>query len=71
MRKKDSTMGNFTKNAISTVEERMSMLWTKGVLTGLIDPMRFVAITSSNAAKVFNFYPKKVFFFGKKFNFSC
>ncbi|EJW83421.1 amidohydrolase [Wuchereria bancrofti] len=59
MRKKDSTMENFTQNAISAVEERMSMLWVKGVLSGLIDPMRFVAITSSNAAKVFNLYPKK------------
>ncbi|OZC10554.1 hypothetical protein X798_02303 [Onchocerca flexuosa] len=52
MRKKDSTVENRTQKAASTVEERMSMLWTKGVLLGLIDPMRFVAITSSNAAKL-------------------
>ncbi|VDK78580.1 unnamed protein product [Onchocerca ochengi] len=59
MRKKDSTVENRIQNAASAVEERMSVLWAKGVLSGLIDPMRFVAITSSNAAKVFNLYPKK------------
>ncbi|VBB27117.1 unnamed protein product, partial [Acanthocheilonema viteae] len=59
MRKKDSIVENFVQNAVSVVEEKMSMLWAKGVLSGLIDPMRFVAVTSSNAAKVFNLYPKK------------
>ncbi|MCP9265434.1 Protein unc-33 [Dirofilaria immitis] len=50
MRKKNSIMENFAPN-VSAVEERMSILWVKGVLSGMIDPMRFVAITSSNAAK--------------------
>lgn len=37
----------------------MSVVWEKGVHSGIIDPMRYVSITSSTAAKIFNIYPRK------------
>jgi dihydropyrimidinase len=54
-------MGDFTKipNGTGGLEDRMPMLWTNGVATGRITMNEFVAVTSTNVAKIFGMYPRK------------
>ena len=46
-------------NGCGGVEERLAVLWDAGVNSGRLTPSEFVAITSANAAKLFNIYPQK------------
>ncbi len=46
-------------NGTGGLEDRMPMLWTTGVETGRLTMNEFVAVTSTNIAKILNLYPKK------------
>ncbi|MCF6365668.1 MAG: dihydropyrimidinase [Bacteroidales bacterium] len=46
-------------NGAGGVEHRLSLLYTYGVLENKINLNEFVALTSTNAAKIFGLYPKK------------
>ncbi len=46
-------------NGCGGIEERLAVIWDAGVNTGRLTPSEFVAITSSNTAKLFNIYPQK------------
>jgi dihydropyrimidinase len=37
----------------------MNVLWSKLVSTGIISPEKYVSSTSTEAAKIFNIFPKK------------
>jgi len=58
---KELGAGDFTKipNGTPGVGDRMPILWTFGVGTGRITPSQFVAMTSTNPAKIFGLHPKK------------
>jgi dihydropyrimidinase len=52
---------DFTKipNGLPGVGDRMPVLWTSGVRAGRLTPNQFVALTSTNPAKIFGLYPRK------------
>ena len=54
-------VGDFRKipNGTGGLEDRMPMLWTYGVNTGRLTMNEFVAVTSTNIAKILNVYPRK------------
>jgi hypothetical protein len=51
----------FTKipNGINGIEDRLSVVWNNGVRAGLLSPSEFVRATSTQAAHIFNLYPRK------------
>lgn len=52
---------DFTKipNGIPSLEDRVKMLWTKGVSTGRLTLNQFVNVGSTQAAKIFGMFPRK------------
>jgi dihydropyrimidinase len=58
---KELGKSDFSKipNGLPGLGDRMPIFWTQAVATGRITPERFVALTSTNAAKIFGLYPKK------------
>jgi dihydropyrimidinase len=52
---------DFTKipNGLPAVGDRLPVMWTYGVGKGRMTPNQFVALTSTNPAKIFGLYPRK------------
>ncbi|MBE7220731.1 MAG: dihydropyrimidinase, partial [Caulobacteraceae bacterium] len=52
---------DFTKipNGTGGLEDRMPVLWTRGVGEGRLTPEEFVAVTSTNIARILGLYPRK------------
>ncbi|MBS0982812.1 dihydropyrimidinase [Gluconobacter cerinus] len=58
---KEMGLTNFTRipNGVPGIEDRMSILWHHGVVGGKITPEQFVALTSTNTARIFNIQSRK------------
>jgi dihydropyrimidinase len=60
-KKRHGTSASFTKvpNGVPGVETRLPLLFSEGVSQGRIDVTTFVALTATNAAKLYGLYPRK------------
>lgn len=58
---KELGANDFTRipNGLPGVEDRLPVIWTTGVGSGKLTPSQFVALTSTNPAKIFGMYPRK------------
>jgi len=58
---KELGKGDFTRipNGLPAIGDRLPILWTYGVGTGKISANQFVALNSTNPAKIFGLYPTK------------
>ncbi|MEX1247235.1 MAG: dihydropyrimidinase [Anaerolineales bacterium] len=58
---KELGAGDFTKipNGLPMVGDRLPIIWTYGVGAGRLTPQQFVALVSTNPAKIFGLYPRK------------
>jgi dihydropyrimidinase len=58
---KELGRNNFTliPNGLPGVQDRLPVLWTNGVGSGKLTARQFVALTSTNPAKIFGLYPRK------------
>jgi len=52
---------DFTKipNGLPGIQDRLPVLWSTGVRVGRLTAQQFVALTSTNPAKIFGLYPRK------------
>lgn len=48
-----------TPNGAPGIQLRLALMWSAGVATGRLDPVRFAAVTATNAARYFGLHPRK------------
>jgi dihydropyrimidinase len=61
LKQKRMGLKSFTQipNGTGGLEDRLPVLWTAGVNTGRLTREEFVAVTSTNIARILNIYPRK------------